>query len=76
MSPQLLARQLGAGACAVTVATISQVRVFRAFGVQHVILANELVDVAGLRWLAAELDGRPGVRLVLLGGLGARAWNS
>jgi D-serine deaminase-like pyridoxal phosphate-dependent protein len=56
MAPQLVARQLEAGACAVTAATISQVRVFRAFGVRDVIMANELVDTAGLRWLAAELD--------------------
>lgn len=54
MSPQLLARQFDAGACAVTAATISQVRVFRAFGVHEVMLANELVDRGGLHWLAAE----------------------
>ncbi|WP_396906830.1 amino acid deaminase [Mycolicibacterium phlei] len=59
MSPQLLARQFEAGACAVTVATVSQVRVFRAFGVRDVIIANEVVDEAGLRWLAAELDADP-----------------
>ena len=59
MSPQLAARQLAAGACAVTVATISQARTYRAFGVSALILANELVDVAGLRWLASELDDDP-----------------
>ncbi|WP_370065154.1 amino acid deaminase [Mycobacterium sp. MAA66] len=64
MSPQLLARQLGAGAVAVTVATISQVRVFRAFGVQQMILANELVDTAGLQWLAGELNTHPEFGLV------------
>ncbi len=42
---------------AVTVATISQARIYRAFGVRDFILANELVDAAALRWLAAELDG-------------------
>ncbi|MHA7666392.1 alanine racemase [Mycolicibacterium sp. HS_4_1] len=63
MSPQLLARQLGAGAVAVTAATISQVRVFRAFGVRRIILANQLVDVTGLRWLAAELDANPDFEL-------------
>ena len=59
MSPQLLARQFDAGATAVTLATISQVRVFRAFGVSAVFLANQLVDTAGLRWLASELDAHP-----------------
>ncbi|HEY5149296.1 MAG TPA: alanine racemase [Mycobacterium sp.] len=57
MAPQLVARQFDAGACAVTAATISQVRTFRAFGVREVLLANELVDAAGLAWLADELDG-------------------
>jgi D-serine deaminase-like pyridoxal phosphate-dependent protein len=57
MAPQLLARQFEAGASAVTAATVSQIRVFRAFGVTEVVLANELVDDAALRWLAAELDG-------------------
>lgn len=63
MAPQLLARQLGAGAVAVTAATISQVRVFRNFGVRRILLANELVDTAGLRWLAAELDTHPDFEL-------------
>lgn len=64
MAPQLLARQFDAGATAVTLATISQVRTFRAFGVSRVALANQLVDEAGLRWLARELDGDPSFGLV------------
>ncbi|MBB3749343.1 D-serine deaminase-like pyridoxal phosphate-dependent protein [Mycolicibacterium sp. BK634] len=64
MSPQLLARQFEAGACAVTAATISQVRTYRAFGVREVVLANELVDAAGLAWLAAELDDDADFRLI------------
>lgn len=55
MAPQLAERQLGAGASAITVATISQARTFRAFGVRDIVLANELVDPAGLRWLAGEM---------------------
>lgn len=64
MSPQLLARQFDAGSGAVTLATVSQVRTFRAFGVTRVVLANELVDVSGLRWLAKELDSHPEFDLV------------
>jgi D-serine deaminase-like pyridoxal phosphate-dependent protein len=64
MAPQLLARQFDAGACAVTVATASQLRVYRAFGVCDFIVANELVDAAALRWVAAELDADPDFRLV------------
>lgn len=64
MAPQLVARQFAAGATAVTAATVSQVRAYRAFGVREVVLANELVDPAGLAWLADELDGDAGFRLV------------
>jgi D-serine deaminase-like pyridoxal phosphate-dependent protein len=63
MAPQLLARQFAAGACAVTVATISQARVYRAFGVRDFIVANELVDAAALRWVGAQLDDDPHFRL-------------
>lgn len=59
MAPQLFARQLDAGACGITAATVSQVRVCRGFGVRDVILANQLVDPGGLRWLAGELDRDP-----------------
>jgi D-serine deaminase-like pyridoxal phosphate-dependent protein len=59
MAPQLFARQLQAGACGITAANISQVRVYRAFGVANVLLANQLVDPAGLAWVGAELDRDP-----------------
>jgi D-serine deaminase-like pyridoxal phosphate-dependent protein len=64
MAPQLFARQLAAGACGITAATLSHVRTYRAFGVRDVVLANELVDGAGLRWLAGELDAHPDFSLV------------
>ena len=59
MAPQLFARQLDAGAWAMTAANISQIRVYRAFGVSRIALANELIDPAGLRWLAEQLDADP-----------------
>lgn len=59
MAPQIIARQLAAGAWAVTAATIPQVQVFRAFGVQRVLLANEVTDRRGIDWLAAELAADP-----------------
>ncbi len=59
MAPQLFARQLELGAWGITAANVSQLRVYRAFGVRRVLLANELVDPAGLRWLAGELDRDP-----------------
>jgi D-serine deaminase-like pyridoxal phosphate-dependent protein len=64
MAPQLLARQFESGACCVTVATISQARIYRAFGVRDFIVANELVDAAGLRWVASEGDADPDFTLL------------
>ncbi|MER6346671.1 alanine racemase [Streptomyces sp. NPDC001595] len=55
MAPQLFARQLERGAWGITLAVPHQVWVARAFGVRRVFLANELVDPAALRRLAAEL---------------------
>lgn len=60
MAPQLLARQLAAGAWGVTAATISQVQAYRAYGAGRVLIANELTDQAGIGWLAAELAADPG----------------
>src|SRR5262249_252360 len=60
MAPQLFARQLAAGAWAVTAATIGELHVYRAFGVPRVLLANELTDPAGAAWLAGQLAADPG----------------
>ncbi|MFI6699717.1 alanine racemase [Streptomyces sp. NPDC050509] len=64
MAPQLFARQLDRGAWGITAAVPHQARVYRAFGIPRIFLANELVDAAALRWLAAELDRDPGFRFV------------
>ncbi len=52
MSPELFARQLGAGAWAITVANAAQARVCGRFGVPRILVANEVVDAAGLGALA------------------------
>lgn len=59
MSPQLFARQLEHGAWGITAAVPHQARVYRAFGIQRIFLANELVDAAALTWLAGELNADP-----------------
>ena len=56
MAPQLFQMQLDAGAWGLTVANISQARVWRAFGAGRVILANELVEPTSVRWVAEELE--------------------
>jgi D-serine deaminase-like pyridoxal phosphate-dependent protein len=54
MAPGLLAAQLAAGAWGMTVATPSQALVLRRLGVDRVLIANEVLDPAALRWLADE----------------------
>ncbi|MCF2125967.1 amino acid deaminase [Strepomyces sp. STD 3.1] len=64
MAPQLFHRQIEHGAWGISLAVPHQVRVARAFGVGRIFLANELVDAAALRWIAAELDADPDFRFV------------
>ncbi|MEV6944042.1 amino acid deaminase [Streptomyces sp. NPDC051172] len=64
MAPQLFRQQIERGAWGITLAVPHQVRVARAFGIQRVFLANEVVDTAALRWISAELDADPEFRLV------------
>ncbi|MEV8107352.1 alanine racemase, partial [Streptomyces sp. NPDC088135] len=64
MSPQLFARQLEHGAWGITAAVPHQARVYRAYGIRRIFLANELVDAAALRWIAGELDSDPEFRLI------------
>ncbi|WP_435600722.1 alanine racemase [Streptomyces sp. C10-9-1] len=64
MAPQLFARQLERGAWGITAAVPHQVRVYRAYGVRRIFLANEVVDAAALAWIAGELDRDPELRLI------------
>ncbi|MFE5126415.1 amino acid deaminase [Streptomyces sp. NPDC056669] len=64
MAPQLFERQLAHGAWGITAAVPTQVRVYRAFGIQRIFLANEVVDATALHWLAAELDADPDFRFI------------
>ncbi|MGC4916819.1 alanine racemase [Streptomyces albogriseolus] len=64
MAPQLFHRQIERGAWGITLAVPHQVRVAREFGIQRIFLANELVDTAALRWIAAKQDADPAFRFV------------
>ncbi|MFJ2781386.1 MULTISPECIES: alanine racemase [unclassified Kitasatospora] len=64
MAPALWQAQLAAGSHGITLANLPQVRVARAFGVQRILLANTLLDPAGLGWLAAELTADPSFAFV------------
>jgi D-serine deaminase-like pyridoxal phosphate-dependent protein len=64
MAPQLFRRQLEAGAWGITAATVSHVRVYRAFGVPTVLLANQILDPDALGWIARELKQDPDFRFL------------
>lgn len=55
MAPQLFDWQLAAGAWGITVATVQQLKVCRHFGVQRILLANQLVGAEDVCYLAREL---------------------
>ena len=54
MAPGLLAAQLAAGAWGMTVATANQALVLRRLGVSRVLIANQVLDPAALRWLGEQ----------------------
>ncbi|AVH56790.1 MULTISPECIES: amino acid deaminase [Streptomyces] len=64
MAPQLFWKQIEHGAWGITLAVPHQVRVAREFGIDRIFLANELVDAAALRWIAAELTADENFRFI------------
>jgi D-serine deaminase-like pyridoxal phosphate-dependent protein len=64
MSPELIRRQLEAGAWGMTAATAWQARSMVDFGARRVIIANECIDPVGLRAVAALLASRPDVEIM------------
>ena len=56
MAPQLFDRQLADGAWGITAATATQVRTCRQFGVQRILLANQLVGRANIDMVFDELQ--------------------
>ncbi|WP_020576647.1 hypothetical protein [Actinopolymorpha alba] len=64
MSPEVTARQLAAGAWGITAATIGQVRAYVDIGVRRILLANQLVDPAGIGWLARAMSADPSLTVV------------
>lgn len=61
MSPEIFRRQLEAGAWAITFGTPWQARVGAQVGVPRLLIANQVVDPAGIDWLASTLDDGPEV---------------
>ena len=65
MSPAIFRRQVEAGAWAITVAHPWQAEVALEAGVERILIANEVVDDAGLDWIGGVLDGDATELLVL-----------
>ena len=59
MSPHLFQRQLADGAWGITVANANQLRIARAYGVNRVVMANQLIDPQGARYVLGELKRDP-----------------
>jgi D-serine dehydratase len=66
MAPQVFARQIEAGCWAMTAATPAQLRVYRRFGVQRVLYANQLLEPVALRWVGEELAQDQAFELICL----------
>ena len=72
-TPQIARRQMAAGACGVTVATLAEARAMASYGMTDIFVAREMVDRAGLVELARlgqqvatllAVDSRAGASLV------------
>ena len=59
MSPELIRRQLDAGAWGMTAATAHHVRVYRRLGLKRVLLANQLAGRADLEFVLEEIGRDP-----------------
>ncbi|GHF06709.1 alanine racemase [Streptomyces morookaense] len=63
MTREIVERQLAAGAWGVTVATVDQAEVALEWGIRRIMIANEVVDEAGLARIRTWLETTPGLEL-------------
>ena len=66
VAPQIVQRQLSAGAWGVSVANLHQARLFRRLGSRRILMANELLGASALAWVARELDSDPELEFACL----------
>lgn len=66
MSPQLFQAQLEDGAFGITCATVSQLQVYRRFGINRVLMANQVVGRRAVAYVIDELERDPTFELYLL----------
>jgi D-serine deaminase-like pyridoxal phosphate-dependent protein len=65
MAPALWAKQLEAGAWAITLANAFQLGVARAYGLSRVMVANAVVSPLQLRWIADQLADDPSFEVLV-----------
>lgn len=63
MAPQIFAEQLSDGAWGMTAATVNQMQVMRHYGVERIILANQLLGKAHMASVATAINADPGFAL-------------
>lgn len=56
MSPQLFHRQLADGAWGITAASIGHAATYRRFGINRILMANQLLSRPDIAWVTAELS--------------------
>ncbi|MFL9945824.1 alanine racemase [Paraburkholderia agricolaris] len=66
MSPHLFRTQLEDGAWALTVATANQAAVLKRFGVDRILIANQVVSRSNLEFLFGELEAESGAELIVI----------
>jgi len=59
MAPQLFDLQIAAGAWAITAATVSQIQIYRRFGVQRILMANQLFGRQNVLYIVEEINRDP-----------------
>jgi D-serine deaminase-like pyridoxal phosphate-dependent protein len=64
LAPALLRRQLAAGAWGVTMANPAQARIAASAGATRILIANEVTDAAGMRWLGTFRRDHPEITLL------------
>jgi len=66
MSPEIIGRQMEAGAWAMTVATTNQAQVLRAIGASRIVIAHQVIDPGAVRWVADELATDSSLEIICL----------
>lgn len=76
MSSSLVGRQLAAGAWGVTAANAIQAKALRAMGAERIIIANQLVNPAGIEWAREACDSGLELSLFVDSAIGLSALES